>query len=600
MSAAPPLAPDILDDFKRHRDRGSRVAKPYRELGELCEMFVGGRQWGVYSGQRNQVTLGAVWFDNENVPRAYINIMQGLMTTFSALLNKDRRSALATPTTPDDPEDIYKTEITNRVIDYVSTEQKTAQKIHEAVQYSFMDGTAGVKVFYDVDKQEVVWARLTIHDYWIDPVEDWRDAKWVIFENRYTEDEVADMWKSSGKVGDPPEETEYTNAAGEKVYGVLGHEYWVRPCKKYPRGFYSVIVGDEVVIRKEYPLLIETEGGRLESLLPLSLMKIRSRRQSAYGATPLVDVINLQRLVNETHARTIKVMRLVTNPQIVMPEALANTIDVTKTNTIGVPKNTSGSDKDIFAVQLGSVPLDLYKLRDDTKAFMFDVVGLNEVTSGGDAPTLSGRAIEAYYELDAQKNSDALKSLDDMVLDAWRVCIAWLQLMYPTQRVSEIVRMNAIDVATWSSADIQGKNIRLEAASELERRTDVRVGKASEALQAGTGTAEELATAQKTAPNAIARQAANLAVRAYLAADDVEINARDHSIPALKEAIDREKSRAIASGKRADFVDLVRLENLIRDQIEGAPVENDKAPAAPAQPAEQPMTPQAVRVEDAP
>lgn len=599
MSAAPPLAPDILDDFKRHRDRSSRVAKPYRELGELCEMFVGGRQWGVYSGQRNQVQLGAAWFDNENVPRAYINVMQGLMTTFSALLNKDRRSALATPTTPDDPEDIYKTEITNRLIDYVSNEQKTAQKIHEAVQYSFMDGTAGVKVFYDVESDEVVWSRLTIHDYWIDPVENWRDAKWVIFENRYTCDEVDEMWKASAKTGEPPEEVEYTNAAGEKVYGILGHEYWVRPCKKYPRGFYAVVINDEVVVRKEYPLLIETEGGRLESLLPLSLMKIRSRRQSAYGSTPLVDVINLQRLVNETHARTIKVMRLITNPQIAMPKELADKVDITKTNTIGYEKTIDDPKNKIFAVQLGSVPLDLYKLRDDTKAFMYDVVGLNEVTSGGNAPTLSGRAIEAYYELDAQKNSDALKSLDDMVLDAWRVCLAWMQLMYPTQRVAEIARMSAIDVVTWSGADIQGKNIRLEAASELERRTDVRVGKATEALQAGTGTPEELAAAQKTAPNAIARQAANLAVRAYLAADDVEINARDHSIPALKEAIDREKSRAIASGKRADFVDLVLLENLIRDQIEGVPAEADKAPVAPA-PTEQPMTPQAVRVEDAP
>jgi hypothetical protein len=131
----------------------------------------------------------------------------------------------------------------------------------------------------------------------------------------------------------------------------------------------------------------------------------------------------------------------------------------------------------------------------------------------------------------------------------------------------------------------------------MERRTDVRAGKATEALQAGTGTPEELAAAQKTAPNAIAKQAASLAVRAFLAADDVEINARDHSIPALKEAIDREKSRAISTGRRSDFVDLVYLETLIRDQIEGAAVD-EEAPAAPA-PEEQPMNAQAVRAEGA-
>lgn len=596
-----PTPSSILTDFERHRRRAERIATPYRRLGNLCESFVAGRQFGAVLTRSSQI-LRDEWFDDEKVPRAHINVCQGLMTTFSALLNKDRRSALATPTTPDDPEDIYSTEITNRVIDYIAQEQKTAAKIHQAVQYAFQDGTAGVKVWPDEVKGEVRWARLTIHDYLIDPVEDWHDAQWVIFENHYTEDEVAEMWEAAKLPNSPPEEQEYQNAAGETVCGVTGYEYWHRPSRKHPDGFFAVVIAGQVVVRKPYPLIVNTEGDRKESLLPLALMKVRFRRDSAYGITPLADVINLQRLLNETHARTIKVMRLVTNPQIVMPKDLADSIEVTRTNTIGVPKGVSGSDKDIFAVQLGSVGLDLYKLRDDAKAFMFDVVGLNEVTSGGEAPTLSGRAIEAYYELDSQKNSDALKSLEDMVLDAWRLCLAIIQLFYPVERTAEIVRMDAIDLVTFSGKDIQGKNIRLEAASEMERRTDVRTGKATEALQAGTGTPEELAAAQKTAPNAIAKQAASLAVRAYLAADDVEINARDHSIPALKEAIDREKSRAISTGRRSDFVDLVLLETLIRDQIEGAAGEVEEAPGAPeeaGEETEQPMTAQAVRAEGA-
>ena len=576
-----PLTSSILDDFNRHKRQGERIALPYRQLGELCEMFVGGRQWGVYSGQRRQVVKDA-WFDDENVPRSHINVCQGLMTTFSALLNKDRRSALATASTPDDPEDIYNTEITNRVIDYVAQEQKTASKIHQAVQYAFQDGTAGVKVWPDEVRGEVRWARLTIHDYWIDPVEDWHDAKWVIFENHYGEDEVAAMWEAGGVAGLPPEETEYVNAAGETVCGIVGYEYWVRPSRKYPDGVFAVIIGTVVVVRKAYPLIVNTEGDRKESLLPLSLMKIRFRRDSAYGITPLADVINLQRLLNETHARTIKVMRLVTNPQIAMPKTLADSIDITRTNTIDYDPKMDDARSKIFAVELGAVGLDLYKLRDDAKAFMFDVVGLNEVTSGGAAPTLSGRAIEAYYELDSQKNSDALKSLEDMVLDAWRVCLAVIQLYYPAPRVAEITRMDAADIFTFTGADVQGKNIRLESASELERRTDVRVGKAVENAQAGVGGAEDVAAAQKTAPNAVAKQAADLAVKTYLAAGDVDINVNDYSIPALRESIARAKSRAIAQGKKADFVDLVMFENIITDQIEGT--EPDTGDAAPTMP----------------
>lgn len=574
---------DILTEFKKRKESAQRLAKPYRELGELNEAFVGGRQWGVYNGQRNQVTRDAWFDDEEGVDRAYINVMQGLMTTFAALLNKDRRSALATPTTPDDPEDIYATEITNRVIDYVATEQKTAQKIHEAVQYAFMDGTAGVKVWFDVERDEVVWSRLTIHDYWIDPVEDWRDAKWVIFENHYSEEESADLWESAKREGEPPQAQPYTNAAGERVDGVCGYEYWVRPCRKHPKGVYALVINNEIVVKKPYPIVIETEGGRLESLLPLSLMKIRSRRQSAYGITPLTDVVNLQRLLNETHARTIKAMRLVTNPQIAMPKELADEVDISKTNVIGYDKKLAENARNsIFAVEVGQIAPQLFQMRDDARKMMFDVIGLNEVTTGGQSQTLSGRAIEAYYELDAQKNSDALKSLDDMVLDAWRLCIALIQIFYDVQRTAEIVRMDSIDLVTFAGKDVQGKNIRLEASSELERRTDVRTAKAVENAQAGAGTMEQVADAQKGAPNAVAKQAAAVAVRTYLAAGDVEINAKDYSLPALAEVIAREKSRAIASGRRNDFVDLVLLENLIRDQI--APAAEEPADAEPASP----------------
>jgi hypothetical protein len=398
------------------------------------------------------------------------------------------------------------------------------------------------------------------------------------------------MWEAGGIAGLPPEETEYVNAAGETVCGIVGYEYWVRPSRKFPEGVFAVIIGTVIVVRKAYPLIVNTEGDRKESLLPLSLMKIRFRRDSAYGITPLADVVNLQRLLNETHARTIKVMRLVTNPQIAMPKPLADSIDITRTNTIDYDPKMDDARSKIFAVELGAVGLDLYKLRDDAKAFMFDVVGLNEVTSGGAAPTLSGRAIEAYYELDAQKNSDALKSLEDMVLDAWRLCLAIIQLFYPTPRVAEITRMDAADVFTFTGADVQGKNIRLESASELERRTDVRVGKAVENAQAGVGGAQDIATAQKSAPNAVAKQAADLAVRTYLAAGDVDINVNDYSIPALRESIARAKSRAIAQGRKSDFVDLVLLENIISDQIEGS--EPDTGDSSPTMPEEQPTQPE--------
>lgn len=584
-----PTPSEIKTSFQRHKQLGEQVAKPYRDVAHLGEQFSNGFQWGALRNSGRGIIRDS-WFDNEGVPRKYVNICQGLVTTWSALLNKDRRSVIATALTPDDPDDIYVAEITNRFIDYFISEEETAAKIHQAVQFSFLGGTAGLKIWYDGGRDQVRWSRLTVHDYWIDPVEDYREAQWCIFENHYSEDQIAELWADGGIAGSPPPAGEYKNAAGETVMGVVGYEYWVRPNKKYPKGFFACIVNNQVVEKCPYPIRLPGENGKFDYPLPLVLMKVRVQRESAYGITPYKDTIGLQRSINEAVSRISKLLRIVTSPHLVLPDDLAESIDITETTTIGYKPNDKNADR-IGWTQVPAISTDLYKGVDDDIKYMFDVCGLNEVTGGQSSPTLSGRAIEALYELDSQRNSDALKSLDDMVSDAWRLTIGLVQTCYTKERQAEISKSDVRDIQTFVGRDIQGKNIRFEASSELDRRTDVKTAKTVEEAQAGVVGAAEVDNARKTAPNAIAKKLAKKAVEAFIRGEDVEINAKDHSLPALREAIDREKARALSGGKRADFVVLSHLEMVLRDQLsaESGDPEPKQAPEGGAQSAgEQP------------
>lgn len=559
---APPSK--ILDSFKRHLAEGEAVARPVRANAALNEKFVAGKQYGVLTPHG---VVDDLWFDDEKVPRTYVNLCQGLMTTFSALLNKDRKSAIATPLTPDEPEDVYVAEICNRFIDFFSTEQKTADKIHQSVQYAFQGGSAGLKVWYDAAKDEIRWSRLTVHDFVFEPVEDWREAQWAIFDSKYSEDAVADLWKKCGLQSAPPKAEEYTNAAGQRVRGIKGHEYWHRPCEAYPDGVYACIIAGEVVECRPYPLAVPTDGDRVEFLLPFVMMKIRHDRESPYGITPLSDIINLQRQVNETEARITKLMRIVTHPQLKVTKSLAN-LDITTVNLIVVDDKDDGKAT-VEWTRPGTIDQNLFRTRDDKIAQMTDVIGLNAITTGANTTTQSGRAIEARYEIDAQKNSDALKSLDDMVLDAWRLTLALVQLHYSVKRQAKIVRQDAVDLISFSAADIMGSNIRLESASEIARRTDVRTADAVEKAQAGAGTSADVAVAQKTAPNAVAHKQAKRAVQLYLDGEDIDTTTL--SMPALLGAIDRAKSRALSTSSRSDFSALMLLERLLREQDDNEP-----------------------------
>lgn len=557
-----PTREKILERLHRCLTRGEVVAAMPRRIGRINEAFVQGDQWSTFT---RKTVMDDAWFDDEGVPRIYVNECQGLMTTWSALLNRDRKSAVADPAS-EQPEDIYTAEVTNRFIEYFTAEEETATKVHRAVQSAFENGTAGLKIWYDKDKRSIRWETLTIHTFIIDPVEDWRQAGWVIFENYYTEDEVAELWQANKLKSKPPMETEYVNTHGEKLWGVRGLEVWHRPTRDFPKGFYACVIGNTVVERRAYPYVVPNDAGEDEYLLPLSMMKVRFVRGSAYGKTPMTDVVPLQRSLNEMVARIMKLVRIVTNPHLKLPQSMAESFDVATSNVIGL----GAKDKDVAGAlgwtSVGEIHPALFQQRDYFVTAMNEVVGLNDVTVGTENRSISGRSRELIYQLDAQKNADALKSLDDMVLDAWRLTLALAQLFYTDERLAQLMETDASGTMLFRGSDIQGRNIRLQASSELDKRTDAKVQGELEKLQQGVGTTSDVARAGRTPAFGAAKRQTRQFIEAFLAGEDVDADMRLYDPAVLGDLIERAKVAAIREGRRADFRDLVYLQRFLGEQ----------------------------------
>jgi len=580
-----PLTPNaILERFQRCRRVGEPIAARYRRIATVNENFVQGNQWvaGVHQGTS---AFRDSWFDDEGVPRIYVNECQGLMTTWSALLNKDRRSAVADPVT-EELDDIYDAEITNKVIEFFIYEQNTASKIHETVQYAFQDGTAGLKITIDRKTRSIVWAPLTIHTYWIDPVADYRRAQWVIFENHYGEDEVDELWEKNGlkEKSKPPVEQEYTNAAGETLYGVVGYEIWQKPTRQFPDGFYACVINDEVVERMPYPYVVQTDGDP-EYLLPLCLMKTRTVRDSAYGITPMTDIVPLQRSLNEAVSRIQMMLRQLTKVYLLLPKSLQADLDAKpSTASIGFDESAKGINaaRAIGFTKAGDVPQGLHEQRDYFRAMMNEVAGLNDVTVGNEQRSLSGKALENIYELDKQKNADAAKSLEDMVIDAFGLTIALFQLFYPVLRQALIGNASAAEIARYDFADVRGAKLRLQQASELDKLASVREGAAQEGVLAGTKTLGDLEKARRSPAWGMSRQLAEETVAQFLAGQDVEVSPDDLDLNVFLDVIGRKMSEAMSEGRREDWKALYRLRRWVSSEM--APAQDAAQPKQDATP----------------
>lgn len=571
--------------------------RQYRAIGSINEQFVQGNQWAAAYWQNGEMKFTQdVWFDDESVPRTTINLVNNLMLTWSSLLTKDRPTAKAVAQS-EDPEDLFQAEIAQRIIEYLANELDTAQKAVQVVQYACQHGVAGFKVFYDVEDGSVRLEPISIFNYWIDLAPRYQDARWVIFESILDEEEARERLELAGLNPDDVgqiSKMKFTNSVGEQREGYSLKERWEKPCRDYPNGLFCAMLGEHVLETMDFPYVFETDNpDKPDYVLPIVLMKVRNVRDSAYGMTNLTDVINLQRLVNETFARETRIMRQTSQVHLILPKELQESFDPSRDNVIFFDKSIQEGARLIQYTQPPTISPELSRLRNEARDSMSNIMGINDITSGQKTRSISGRAIENIAELDSQKNADAVKNLETMLSDMWRLLIALVARFYTDERKIKITNGTGFDIMSFNGADIDGVDIKLEPASEIDSLSSIKEAATAEKLQAGIATPEELVRAKKSPGYTLSQQKSRDVIEQYLAGADLDLimpMPDDVDWAVFVDVLRRYKSKAIAEKRKVDWIALDALEKDLQSFMARA---EEAAPPPPADdPTLEPLPPE--------
>lgn len=563
-------------------DKGQAIATQYRDIGRANERLCMGDQFSLIGGYRDGAYVVKQLDPNifDEMPRVAVNKMQGLKMVFASLLNKSRISATAFPAT-EEPEDTYRAEIGNAVIDFIIEEEGTAKKTHLLIQRACEHGSSALKVWYDAEEDCVRWANVSIFDFLIDTeAEDYREAKWCAFQRWICKEDAEEEFKAA-RIQKEITEQDYDAVNGEKHRGVECWELWHKPTREFPQGIFAMFVDKECVQAMEYPYAFDTDG-KPEYLLPIVIMKCREMRGSAYGTTNLTDCAAIQRIINEGNSRILKLQRDTAGAHLRIPKRIKDGFDASVFQTIGYDPDESPGD--IGYTMPPDIPPGWERRVEYFESKMPEVMGLNQLTTGDQNLTLSGVAMESIFALDAEKNADAAKSLEEAVLQAWRLTLALVAHYYTDQRKIKISNGTAMDIVAFDGADIQGVDIRLEIGSELDKQDQVKQASVEGKVEKGTAGPDDLALARKAPGIGLSKRIAQQIIDDFMAGQDVEQAAMgagtDFSLDVFKQLVAKAKARAKSSGQSEDWSALhalqVAVEGFAADAAHDSP-----APGAP-------------------
>jgi hypothetical protein len=589
VSSVPRNLRDVVSKLDELLAEGTALVDGFRKVAEVNDAFVAGNQYGGVTFKNNQTVITKdEWPDGEEVPRIHVNILGNLVSTVVSLLTKNRPCAISRPLNEDDVEAVYQGEVANTLIRYLSQELKTVEVIQKALKLAVTHGSGGIKVWMDAKTRKAVIAPVSLFNVTIDPAaETVQESGWFIF-HRWMKPADAQKLMPPNMAHRLPKDEEYTTASGVKKRGVRAYELWIRPGvdDDYPRGIYALVVDKVVVESTDYPFIVQTEGGE-ESLPPLVWITAKMVEECIYGRTSVTDCVPLQRTLNETFARTLKLIRLSTSPKRIQPDQVGEGADMYRDAVITLPVTEAG-------VQAAKImgwetpppfPPQLAENVEWCIKQIHDIIGVAPLTAGTETRNVSGKALDIIEGLDEQKNSQTTRSIETAVLELYRILLALVQLFYEDGRKLQIVGGSRVEVLLFNKADVMGSDLRLEPSSEFDLMQPVQEQQALEKQNAGLTGVASVHAAARDPRTAFSRATAEKLVQQVLAGEDVDIEPGDVDPESFKAVIAKHKHLAMLQGRKADYMALVEFEKFVTE----LGMQSDRA-APPQAPAEAPQS----------
>lgn len=473
------------------------------------ERWMVGDQW---SDIAEDYSVGTILLWNERHNRFNRNYLGNLSQTWAARFTKDRRRPRAWPNEASFG-DMAAAEVANAVLDHWWRKADGDELVYRAVMLALAHGTVGMKVVWDpyggpksppvpmttddgmpvVDEmgQPVMMQAegnlgdvridiVTPFDFVTDGSQHIEDSKFVIFRGYRDRWDAQFLLEQAGY--DNPEdmiqEIGYDNPFDEAKKGVLVREIWHRPTTRFPDGFMATLVGSHLVDERPFPY----EDGEL----PLSLFKIRERRESPLGSTHVSDCVPIQREINEITSIRVQRVRELANTKLLALQEIA--------------ENYWGEDEIIICssqemVNNGAryleppIPSALIETEiANKKQELYDIFGINELMTG--AQTMGtrtpGKSLAFMMEIDSQKMSGPIRSYDKCMRRVFGQVLSRFKQYVGIQRIVQIVGENDMPkVYGFVGADLDGVDVILEPGSNHDSFRQNNAAAAQDAAASG-------------------------------------------------------------------------------------------------------------------
>ncbi len=486
------LVDSVIKDFKtRQVER-----KNYENNWILDINFYIGNQYCSIDdyGQINDFAKQYFWQEHE-----VFNHIAPLVDVRLSKLNRVRPTMTVVPFS-DSEKDIYKADVSRKILEVVSKKKDLSSLIAKATMWSELTGTVFYKVIWDsksgnvignVDGQSVHTGDVNISvisPFEIFPdsntYEDISSCKSIIHARSYHVDEVFEKWNvkldgsdidvftlenisSLGGLG-------YTASAKKtaittKSNQVLVIEKYVAPSKEYPNGRLIIVAGDKLVYDDELPFVNTITG---EREFPFVRQICLATPNSFWGTSIIDRCIPIQRAYNAVKNRKHEYINRMSMGVLTVEDGSIDTDNLEEEGMspgkVLIYRQGSNPPK---MLGVDSVPLDFSREETLLENEMLSVSGVSDLLkSVSNYSNLSGVALELLVEQDETRLVVSADEIRKSIKEISQFVLALYKNYGIAQQTAKLFDGDGkVQMFYWNSSQISYDDIIFETENEINQ-----------------------------------------------------------------------------------------------------------------------------------
>ena len=460
-----------------------------------------------FGGQGHRIFFGG---DQGEITHLAVNHFRNIAKHMHVMVTSNR-PAMTARATNTDYKSIVQTTLANGLLDYYMREKRLEKVLNSAVECAIVLGAGYVKLGWNattgdiwdyiddnpVYEGDVEFTNLTPFDVMFDGSRENSQHDWVVcrsFKNKY--DLAAKYPELANKIIALPTRTDLNRIRFDGVVirdesdDVPVYEFYHKRSESLPDGRFMIFLSDDIIV---------FDGEMPYRELPVYRIAPSDILGTAFGYTPMYDLIPLQEAVNSLYSSVLTNQTafavqnvLVPEGTNVMPSQLGGGLNIIEYNAqAGKPE----------PLNLTATPPEVFNFIKMLIQEMETISGVNSVARGNPEANLrSGNAMALIQSMALQFISGLQQSYVLLIEDVGTGLINCLKDFAQTPRVAAIVgQNNRTYLKEFKGSDIEFVNrVLVELGNPLAQTKAGRVEMANNLLQYQDITPEQYFTVLKT------------------------------------------------------------------------------------------------------